>query len=124
VQFATEFTSLAAPRTVLHAAAANAAPIKSAVATLWNILTVLLVCQSNAIEPNALHCAFAIVTPINAEPSSDGDWRGYVRVGIVVFEQEIFGLVAEQSLSPILDHQTRQRLGLARQLQPGLFEMV
>src|SRR5438270_11799643 len=38
VQFATEFTSRAAPRTVLHAAAASAAPIKSTVAVFWNMI--------------------------------------------------------------------------------------
>jgi hypothetical protein len=37
VQFATEFTSLAAPRTVLQAAVAIAAPIKAAVRIFWTI---------------------------------------------------------------------------------------
>jgi len=41
VQFATEFTSRAAPRTVLHAAAASAAPIRSTVAAFWNIFVLL-----------------------------------------------------------------------------------
>src|SRR4051812_48689683 len=38
VQFATEFTSRAAPRTVLQAASTSAAPISATVVTFWNIV--------------------------------------------------------------------------------------
>jgi hypothetical protein len=37
VQFATEFTSRAAPRTVLHAATPSAAPISTTVVIFWNM---------------------------------------------------------------------------------------
>ena len=42
VQLATEFTSFAAPRTVLHAASAKAVPINTMVVTFCNISDLLI----------------------------------------------------------------------------------
>ena len=42
----------------------------------------------------------------------------------VVFEQEVLGLIVEQPLPAILDHQLRQRPRRTRQLQPRLLEVV
>src|SRR5947209_15766505 len=57
-------------------------------------------------------------------PSSNGDRRRDVRVRFVILEREIVGFVAEQPLSPILDHQARQFAWLTRELQPRLIEVV
>ena len=56
--------------------------------------------------------------------ASNGDRRRDVRVGLVILEQEILGLVIEQPLPPVPDHQLRQRPRFARQLQPRLIEVV
>jgi hypothetical protein len=44
VQFATEFTSRAAPRTVLHAATVSAIPSRTTVVIFWSILFLLFLC--------------------------------------------------------------------------------
>src|SRR5947209_9005765 len=57
-------------------------------------------------------------------PSSNGDRRRDVRMRFVILQSEIVGFVAEQPLSPVLDHQARQFAWLTRELQPRLIEMV
>ena len=40
---------------------------------------------------------------------SDGDRRGDVRMGLVILEHEVVGLVIEQPLPAVLDNEARQR---------------
>ena len=94
MQFATEFTSFAAPRTVLHAAAASAAHISP-------MVTIFCVMDSSStyveIERGVMK------TAPSSRLESNGYRRGNVRVRLVVFELEILGFVIEQALSAILD---------------------
>jgi hypothetical protein len=57
VQFATELTSRAVPRTVLQAASTKAVPINTTVVTFWNmvVLSLNLMAGTNAALPKRLH---------------------------------------------------------------------
>src|SRR5215210_5989688 len=80
--------------------------------------------HSNAAEPNGCHSGSAIFREVIGGSGSDRDWRCDVRVGLVIFEQEIVSFIIEQPLSAILNDEARQSARLAAQLQPRLFEMV
>src|ERR687889_350547 len=99
VQFATEFTSAAAPRTVLHADMAMDPPIIAIVMTLRSMLV------SPVVTPNltrnstkALHCATGIFEPLDECERLDRHRGCDVRVRIVGFERKILGLVAVDRL--------------------------
>src|SRR5207253_10042953 len=56
--------------------------------------------------------------------ASNGNRRRDMRVRVVIFDDEIVGLVAEKTLAAVLDHQLRQRTRLASELQSRLLEVV
>src|SRR5687767_8388802 len=121
VQFATEFTSAAAPRTVLHADMAIDPPIIAIVITLRSMLLSPVVTPNptrNSTKP--LHCATGIFQPLNDGGRLDRNRRRNMRVRIVVLEDEILGLVAVDRLAAVLEHQARQRTRVAAQFQPRL----
>jgi hypothetical protein len=110
---ATEFTSLAAPRTVLQAAAARAAPIRATVIIFLNICFLLVTAKTNAALREGVHSGCGIVAAVIGEMPSDRDGCSDVGVRIVVFEDEIVGFVVEKALSAVFDHQTREGSRLA-----------
>ena len=138
VQLAADCTSLPAPRTVLQAASSSAPLMMATVVSFWIMFKSPGWRHRNADGPLRCHHA-AEMFPMCGTPSSrtayepaiksrqillDCDGGGNMRVRIVSVEGEILGLVIEQSLPAVLEHQRGQRPRFPAQLQPRLIEVV
>ena len=113
---ATEFTSAAAPRTVLQAAIASEPPINTKVITLRSMLILL---SDSTKQRGASQCApFRLRNFLESigELQSDRDRSGDVGMGVVIFEDEVLGLVIEQPLAAVLDDEVWKRPRVAAEL--------